>query len=92
VAKLVRSSHERWDGGGYPDRLTGPDIPLGSRIVAVCDAYDAMISPRPYRERATPAEALAELQRCAGAQFDPAVVEAFCRVAERPRTATSGAR
>ena len=48
VARLVRSSHERWDGAGYPDRLTGEAIPLGSRIIAVCDAYDAMISERSY--------------------------------------------
>jgi two-component system cell cycle response regulator len=91
VARLVRASHERWDGTGYPDALPGPDVPLGSRIVSVCDAYDAMTSPRPYREPASPAEALAELRRCAGTQFDPAVVEVFCRVAER-RTAVSGPR
>ena len=78
VARLVRSSHERWDGKGYPDRLRGEEIPLGSRIVAVCDAYDAMVTHRPYREPIAPADALEELRRCAGAQFDPAVVEAFC--------------
>jgi diguanylate cyclase (GGDEF)-like protein/PAS domain S-box-containing protein len=75
AAKLVRSSHERWDGTGYPDRLAGIEIPLGSRIIAVCDAYDAMVSNRPYRPRLEPAEALAELRRCAGAQFAPEVVE-----------------
>ena len=78
VARLIRSSHERWDGGGYPDNLTGEDIPLGARIIAVCDAYDAMVSDRPYAAARTPAQALAELRRCAGTQFDGRVVEAFC--------------
>jgi diguanylate cyclase (GGDEF)-like protein len=80
VAKLVRSSHERWDGGGYPDRLAGEEIPLGARIVSVCDAYEAMISDRPYRSGITPNDALAELRRCAGTQFDPRVVEAFAEL------------
>jgi two-component system cell cycle response regulator len=82
VAKLVRSSHERWDGGGYPDNLAGTDIPLGARIIAVCDAFDAMTSDRPYRAGATAEEALAELRRCAGSQFDPAVVDVFVAVVE----------
>ena len=77
VARLVRSSHERWDGSGYPDGLAGEDIPLGSRIVSVCDAFHAMTSDRPYRRSMTPGEALAELERCAGCQFDPGVVEVF---------------
>ncbi len=77
VAVLVRASHERWDGNGYPDGLAGEAIPLASRIVAVCDSFDAMIAERPYRPPKTPAEALAELRRCAGTQFDPQVVEAF---------------
>jgi two-component system cell cycle response regulator len=77
VAHLVRASHERWDGGGYPDGTAGTAIPLGSRIVAVCDAFDAMISDRPYARAKTPEEAIAELRRSAGTQFDPAVVEAF---------------
>jgi diguanylate cyclase (GGDEF)-like protein len=77
VARLVRASHERWDGGGYPDALAGEDIPLGARIVAVCDAFDAIVSDRAYRPRRTTAEALAELERCAGTQFDPAIVAAF---------------
>jgi diguanylate cyclase (GGDEF)-like protein len=81
VAKIVRSSHERWDGGGYPDSLAREDIPLGARIVAVCDAYDAMVSERSYVEAVTHDEALAELERCAGTQFDPAVVASFRRVA-----------
>jgi two-component system, cell cycle response regulator len=80
VAQLVRSSHERVDGGGYPDRLIGDEIPLGSRIVAVCDAFHAMTSNRPYRQAKSAEEALAELVRCAGTQFDPAVVDALLSV------------
>ncbi|MEA2242340.1 MAG: hypothetical protein QOD24_1896 [Solirubrobacteraceae bacterium] len=79
VAVLVRSSHERWDASGYPDRLCGADIPLGARIVAVCDAYDAMTSQRPYAPPRSPASAIRELRRCSGTQFDPTVVDAFCR-------------
>jgi diguanylate cyclase (GGDEF)-like protein len=77
VAALVRASHERWDGTGYPDRLAAEAIPLGARIVAVCDAFDAIISDRPYRLARTEKEAVAELHRCSGFQFDPSVVEAF---------------
>ena len=80
VAELVRSSHERWTGGGYPDDLSGEQIPLGARIVAVCDAYDAMTTDRPYRVALSSDAALAELRRCAGEQFDPAVVRAFIAV------------
>jgi diguanylate cyclase (GGDEF)-like protein len=74
VATIVRSSHENWDGSGYPDGLAGEDIPLASRIIFACDAYDAMISPRPYRRALPMEQALAELERLAGTQFDPAVV------------------
>jgi two-component system cell cycle response regulator len=77
AATIVRSTHEHWDGTGYPDRLAGDDIPLGARIISVCDAFDAMTSHRPYAEAVTRDEALRELFRCAGKQFDPAVVEAF---------------
>jgi diguanylate cyclase (GGDEF)-like protein len=77
AAKLVRASHERFDGTGYPDGLEGDQIPLGARIICVCDAYDAMQSDRPYRARKDRHEALAELERCAGTQFDPEVVQAF---------------
>ncbi len=77
LARLVRSTHEHYDGGGYPDGLAGDEIPLISRIVAVCDAYDAMISNRPYRDARDPQAAIAELLRCSGTQFDPEVVEAF---------------
>jgi diguanylate cyclase (GGDEF)-like protein len=77
VAQLVRASHERWDGAGYPDGIAGIEIPLGSRVVAVADAYDAMVTRRPYSEPVAEEDALAELRRCAGSQFDPVVVEAF---------------
>ena len=77
VSRLVRSSHERWDGAGYPDELAGDAIPIGSRIIAVCDAFDAMLSDRPYQHARGTNAALAELRHCSGAQFDPAVVEAF---------------
>jgi HD-GYP domain-containing protein (c-di-GMP phosphodiesterase class II) len=80
VATLVRASHEHFDGGGYPDGLAGEEIPLGARIVSVCDAYDAMTSDRPYQRALDPDAALDELRRCAGTQFDPAVVAAFCRI------------
>jgi diguanylate cyclase (GGDEF)-like protein len=78
VAKLVRASHERWDGGGYPDALAADAIPLGARIVAVADAFAAMTAGRPYRPARSAEEALEELQRGAGTQFDPAVVDAWC--------------
>jgi len=75
----VRSSHERWDGLGYPDGLRGEQIPLGARVVAVCDAFSAMRETRPYGRVLSEFEAVLELRRCAGSQFDPAVVGAFCR-------------
>jgi diguanylate cyclase (GGDEF)-like protein len=78
VARLVRSSHERWDGGGYPDGLAGEEIPLGARIIAACDAFDAMVSERPYDLARSPLQALDELRRNAGTQFDPQVIEAIC--------------
>ena len=65
---------------GYPDELRGAAIPIGSRIIAVCDSFDAMVSERPYKPGRTTSAALAELRRCSGTQFDPAVVEAFCAV------------
>jgi HD-GYP domain-containing protein (c-di-GMP phosphodiesterase class II) len=77
-AKLVRWSHERYEGGGYPDGIAGEDIPLGARIISVCDAYHAMVSNRAYRPARSSDEAIAELRRCAGSQFDPVVVQAFC--------------
>ena len=84
VAKLVRSSHERWDGTGYPDRLAADEIPIGSRIVSACDAFAAMITNRPYREAVDLPAALEELARCAGTQFDPTVVTALTAVLTAP--------
>ncbi|MBV8561598.1 MAG: hypothetical protein JOZ56_00765, partial [Actinobacteria bacterium] len=80
VGSVVRSCHERWDGGGYPDGLAGEAIPRAARIVCCCDAYSAMTSDRPYRSALPFEEALAELKRCAGSHFDPQVVEALLAV------------
>jgi HD-GYP domain-containing protein (c-di-GMP phosphodiesterase class II) len=80
VSGLIRSSHERWDGTGYPDQLAGNDIPLGAQIVLVCDAYAAMTTERCYQPAMTPARARAELRDNAGTQFAPAVVDAFLAV------------
>jgi len=77
VAEWILHHHERWDGTGYPDRLPGSEIPLGARIIFVVDAYDAMTSDRVYRGRLSQVDALAELERCAGTQFDPGVVSAL---------------
>jgi HD-GYP domain-containing protein (c-di-GMP phosphodiesterase class II) len=88
IAAWVLAHHERLDGRGYPFGLAADEIPLEARILAVADAYEAMISDRPYRRGMPAAEARAELERCAGTQFDPAVVEAFLAtlVAPRPRS------
>jgi diguanylate cyclase (GGDEF)-like protein/putative nucleotidyltransferase with HDIG domain len=77
VADWVLHHHERWDGNGYPHRLRGEEIPLGARIILVADAYDAMTSERVYCNPVSPQEAFAELGRCSGSQFDPAIVDAF---------------
>jgi len=77
VANIVRHEHERFDGTGYPDRLAGEEIPLGSRIILACDAYHAMTSDRPYRAAMAHDHAVAELVRCAGSQFDPRIVSAL---------------
>jgi HD-GYP domain-containing protein (c-di-GMP phosphodiesterase class II) len=77
VAEVVRHHHERYDGTGYPDGLAGEEIPVAARIIAVVDAYGAMLAPRSYRPALTPERACLELRRCAGTQFDPQVVEAF---------------
>ena len=83
VRPLVRHGHERWDGNGYPDGLSGEDIPLGARIIFACDAYDAMTTDRPYRAALSSADAKAELMANAGSQFDPAVVEALLRALQK---------
>ena len=80
IAPLVRHEHERWDGNGYPDGLAGEEIPIGSRIILACDAYNAMITARPYRDPMSPAEAIAELENGAGSQFDPRVVSALVQL------------
>ncbi len=80
VATLVRFHHERWDGAGYPDGLSGGRIPLGSRIISVCDAYGAMTSDRPYRAAMSQADALDEIRAGSGTQFDPGVVQALVEV------------
>ncbi len=79
-AHWVRHHHERIDGTGYPDRLAGEEIPLESRIIFVADSFEAMTSDRPYRAGMPPVDAVAELCRCAGTQFDPAVVAALERL------------
>jgi len=83
AAPLVRWSHERWDGRGYPDGLRGTEIPLGAAIVAACDAFDAMTEDRPYQAARPPREALAELRRGSGAQFDPRVVPELALLIEQ---------
>ncbi len=82
VGQIVRATHERWDGAGYPDGVPGSEIPLAARIIAVCDAFSAMTSPRPYRAPVASDAAVAELCRCAGTQFDPEIVAVFCGEAE----------
>jgi putative nucleotidyltransferase with HDIG domain len=82
VGRVVRSSHERWDGHGYPDGVVGAEIPIESRIVACCDAYNAITTDRPYRPAQSTAVAIAELRQNAGSQFDPRVVQALVGVLE----------
>ncbi len=85
LAQVVRHEHEHWDGSGYPDGISGDEIPVASRIILACDAYSAMIAHRPYSEPMSETDAVAELRSAAGRQFDPAVVEALVRVlAGRP--------
>jgi HD-GYP domain-containing protein (c-di-GMP phosphodiesterase class II) len=82
AATLVRHSHENWDGSGYPDGLHGEAIPIGARIIAACDAYDAMVSERPYSGAMSADDTIGELSRQAGRQFDPEVVAALVSVLE----------
>ena len=92
VALLAYHHHERWDGEGYPDGIAGEAIPLGARMIAIADAFDAMTSYRGYQVRRTPREALDELQRCAGTQFDPLLVQLFRAGKLMPTHRTSIAR
>ncbi|HEX8714134.1 MAG TPA: HD-GYP domain-containing protein, partial [Solirubrobacteraceae bacterium] len=87
LAEAVRASHERWDGGGYPDGLAGERIPLAARIIAACDTYEAIVTDRPYRAASPPEDAARELLRVAGGQLDPSVVDALLDELElRPST------
>ncbi|MGH3004071.1 MAG: HD-GYP domain-containing protein [Gaiellaceae bacterium] len=87
VAEVVRTHHERWDGAGYPQGLSGKQISLAARVVAVADAYLAMCEQRPYRERLTQSEAVRELEDCAGSQFDPVCVKALVSIVAPARVA-----
>ena len=80
IADLILKHHEQWDGKGYPLSLSGREIPLSCRILTIVDAYDAMVSHRPYRKAMFKEDALAELKRCSGTQFDPGLVEGFIKV------------
>jgi HD-GYP domain-containing protein (c-di-GMP phosphodiesterase class II) len=92
VVPLVYHHQERYDGKGYPGGLSGEAIPLGARIVAVLDTFDAMTSDRPYRKAMGLDQAMIELRRCAGTQFDPRVVDAFiCVLEAQSRTGAAGA-
>jgi HD-GYP domain-containing protein (c-di-GMP phosphodiesterase class II) len=80
---VIRFHHERWDGTGYPDRLSGTNIPLGARIFAICDVWDALTSQRPYKKAWSEQAALTELRRLSGSHFDPEMVTAFERVVDK---------
>jgi len=84
---VVLHHHERMDGNGYPGKLRDTEIPLGSRIIAVADSFDALTTDRPYRKGRTDQEAIAEIVRHTGAQFDQAVVKAFCEAMARKELA-----
>lgn len=87
IAEDILSHHERYDGNGYPRGLAGEDIPIRARIIAVADSYDAMVSDRPYRKALTHEEAIAEIKRCSGTQFDPMIAEIFLEICEKERIA-----
>jgi putative nucleotidyltransferase with HDIG domain len=88
VGQIVRASHERWDGNGYPDGISGEEVPLPARIVSVADTFHAITTTRPYRRAQSPEAAVKEMSACAGTQFDPEVVDALVRVLARPGAAT----
>jgi len=83
IADGILSHHEKWDGTGYPNRLKGEEIPLIARIISAVDSHDVMVNDRPYHKAMPEADAIAELQRCSGTQFDPHVVEVFVKLLER---------
>ena len=89
VGQIVRASHERWDGKGYPDGTTGEDVPLPARIVSVADTFSAITTTRPYRLAQSPEAAVKELRRCSGTQFDPRVIDALVAVLGRPAAQTA---
>src|SRR5438270_7081239 len=82
LVPVIRAHHERWDGHGYPDHLEGEEIPLAARLIAVADAYTVMITDRPYQQACSSADALMELRRCTGTQFDPQIVEALINLVQ----------
>jgi HD-GYP domain-containing protein (c-di-GMP phosphodiesterase class II) len=97
VKEVILHHHERFDGGGYPGGLSGEEIPVGARILAVVDSYSSMLSDRPYRPALSVEEAIEELRRCRGTQFDPRVVDEFVEIlteqeAEKRRVAVGGAK
>ncbi|MFI5401499.1 MAG: HD-GYP domain-containing protein [Planctomycetota bacterium] len=86
AADIVLHHHERWDGGGYPQGVSGEEVPLGARIFSIIDTFDAMTSKRPYKEALSNATARAEILRCAGTQFDPKLVQEFLRITDEELT------
>ena len=85
IIPFILHHHERWDGKGYPDKLKGEDIPLGARIVAIADVYQALISKRPYRKAFSKSKALEMIKKASGTQFDPRIVSVFLDVVKREK-------